>query len=144
MLKIAAIEGGSKHNPWVVVYFVNMIGSLFLVYLIYRTGLAGDVVGSNALKIASGNMSLPFETAFLRGILCNWLVVLAVWIAMAAEDIVSKIFAIFSPIMAFVASDFEHNITNMYFMALGILLKKQRRAGLSSRFKLPLTRRSSS
>jgi len=121
---------------WVVVYFANLIGSLFLAYLIYRTGLAGDAVGSNALKIASGKMSLPFGTAFFRGILCNWLVVLAVWMAMAAEDIVSKIFAIFFPIMAFVASGFEHSIANMYFMSLGILLKNNQglvsQTGLSS------------
>ncbi|WP_286974097.1 formate/nitrite transporter family protein [Acetomicrobium sp. UBA5826] len=121
---------------WIIVYFANLIGSLFLAYLIYRTGLAGDAVGSNALKIASGKMSLPFGIAFFRGILCNWLVVLAVWMAMAAEDIVSKIFAIFFPIMAFVASGFEHSIANMYFMALGILLKNNEglvsQAGLTS------------
>jgi len=63
------------------------------------------------------------DQAFFRGILCNWLVVLAVWMSMAATDIIGKIFAIFFPIMAFVASGFEHSIANMYFMAVGIFVK---------------------
>jgi formate/nitrite transporter FocA (FNT family) len=68
-------------------------------------------------------MSLPVGEAFARGILCNWIVVLAVWMSMAASDIVGKIFAIFFPIMTFVASGFEHSIANMYFMSLGLFLK---------------------
>ncbi len=68
-------------------------------------------------------MSLPVGEAVFRGILCNWLVVLAVRMSMAATDIIGKIWAIFFPIMAFVASGYEHSIANMYFMALGILLK---------------------
>ena len=61
--------------------------------------------------------------AFFRGILCNWIVVLAVWMSMAAVDVAGKIWAIFFPIMAFVASGFEHSIANMYFMTMGIFLK---------------------
>jgi len=68
-------------------------------------------------------MSLPVVQAFFRGVLCNWVVVLAVWMSMAATDIVGKIFAIFFPIMTFVASGFEHSIANMYFMSLGLFLK---------------------
>lgn len=114
--------GGVLRN-WFWVYLSNWAGALLVAALLFHSGLAVGPVGANALKIAATKMSLPFGQAFLRGILCNWLVVLAVWMAMAAQDIIGKIFAIFFPVMAFVACGFEHNIANMYFMALGILVK---------------------
>ena len=108
---------------WFWVYVSNWGGALLVAELIHLSGLASGAVGVNVLKIAAAKMSLPMDQAFFRGILCNWLVVLAVWMAMAAQDVIGKIFAIFFPVMAFVASGFEHNIANMYFMALGLLAK---------------------
>ena len=66
---------------------------------------------------------MSWGAAIARGILCNWLVCLAVWMAVAAKDIAGKILAIYFPIMAFVASGFEHSIANMYFIPMGMLLK---------------------
>lgn len=84
----------------------------------------GDMaVGINALKLAAFRMDLTFAEALTRGILCNWLVCLAVWMALASRDVVGKIFAIFFPIMAFVAIGFEHCVANMYFIPLGLFLK---------------------
>jgi formate/nitrite transporter len=80
-------------------------------------------VGAYAIKIAVGKCGLSFTTAFVRGILCNWLVCLAVWMAWASKDIVGKIFGIFFPITLFVASNFEHSIANMYYIPAGILAK---------------------
>jgi formate/nitrite transporter len=114
---------------WFWVYTGNFIGSVLVAFLIYISGLCDGPVGANALGIAAGKMALPASEAFARGILCNWIVVLAVWMSMAASDVVGKIFAIFFPIMTFVASGFEHSIANMYFMSLGIFLKK---AGMHS------------
>jgi formate/nitrite transporter len=57
---------------------------------------------------------------FLRAVGCNWLVCLAVWMAMAAEDIAGKILAIFFPIMAFVAMGFDHVVANMFFLPAAI------------------------
>jgi len=108
---------------WGWVYTANLVGSLLIAALIYFSGLADNAVGGRALQIASSKMALPFGQAFFRGILCNWIVVLAVWMAMAATDIVGKVWAIFFPIMTFVAAGFEHSIANMYFMALGIFLR---------------------
>jgi formate/nitrite transporter len=111
---------------WVVVYIANLLGSLLLVVLMYWTELwkmNGNLVGAYALNIANTKVNLPFLVAFSRGILCNWLVCLAVWMALASRDIIGKIFAIFFPIMAFVASGFEHSIANMYFIPMGIFLK---------------------
>jgi formate/nitrite transporter len=83
----------------------------------------GGAVEIQAVKIAAAKAALPFGDAFFKGILCNILVCLAVWLALAGRSVVDKIFAIIFPISAFVAAGFEHSIANMYFIPLGILLK---------------------
>lgn len=108
---------------WIIVYIGNLVGSLLMVYIMSHSGLVDGAVGVTALKIASTKVSLPWDQAFFRGIGCNWLVCLAVWLAFAAKDVVGKIFAIYFPIMAFVASGFEHCVANMYFIPAGIALK---------------------
>jgi formate/nitrite transporter len=113
-------------NNWFWVYFANFAGSLLLVWIMYATGLwkTGDLgVGAKALAIANGKVNLSWGSAFSRAILCNWLVCLAVWMAVGSKDIIGKIFAIYFPIMAFVASGFEHSVANMYFVPMGLLLK---------------------
>jgi formate transporter len=67
---------------------------------------------------------VPFAEAFFKGILCNILVCLAVWLAVAGRSVIDKIFAIVFPISAFVAAGFEHSVANMYFIPLGILLRE--------------------
>lgn len=125
---------------WSIVFIANFIGAVFLAGLYYQTGLwkMGDnmAVGVNALKLANFRMNLSFIEAFTRGILCNWLVCLAVWIAFASRDVVGKIFACFFPIMAFVASGFEHCVANMYFIPIGLFIKS---SGLISAEGLDLT-----
>ncbi|MCE3240712.1 MAG: putative Formate/nitrite transporter [Deltaproteobacteria bacterium] len=69
-------------------------------------------------------LALPFAEAFFKGILCNILVCLAVWLAVAGRSVIDKIFAIVFPISAFVAAGFEHSVANMYFIPLGILLRE--------------------
>jgi len=121
-----ATWGGLVYN-WVVVYIANFVGSMLLVYIVYYGGFWGDAaaisaMGVKAMAIAKGKLTLTFTQAFMRGILCNWLVCLAVWMAFSAKDIVGKIFAIFFPIMAFVSSGFEHSVANMYFIPMGITI----------------------
>ena len=113
-------------NNWFWVYLANFIGSLLLVWIMYATGLwkTGNLgVGVKALAIANAKVNLSWGSAFARAIGCNWLVCLAVWLAVASKDVVGKIFAIYFPIMAFVASGFEHSVANMYFVPMGIALK---------------------
>jgi formate/nitrite transporter len=113
-------------HSWFWVYFANFSGSLTVAYLVYLSGLwalDNNLVGASAIKIALGKCQLSFTAALVRGILCNWLVCLAVWMAWASKDIVGKIFGIFFPITLFVASNFEHSIANMYYIPAGILAK---------------------
>jgi formate/nitrite transporter len=110
---------------WGVVFVANFIGSLIVVFVFYFSGLwkTGDgALGVAAVKIAYNKTALTFGEALWRGIGCNWLVCLAVWMALAARQIIGKIFAIFFPIMAFVAIGFEHSVANMYFIPTGIML----------------------
>ena len=117
---------GKLLNSWFWVYIANFVGSLLLVWIMYSTALwkTGDfAVGAKALAIANGKVNLGWGAAFSRAILCNWLVCLAVWLAIAAKDVAGKILAIYFPIMAFVASGFEHCVAHMYFVPMGLLLK---------------------
>ena len=76
-----------------------------------------------AVRIAAAKASLPFATAFFAGILCNVLVCLAVWLAMAGRSVADKIAGIVLPVAAFVGAGFEHSVANMYFLPLGIYLR---------------------
>jgi hypothetical protein len=87
--------------------------------------LDGYRVGANALMIAAGKTSLAFWPALFRGIMCNILVCLAVWMCFAARSITEKILAIVFPITAFVACGFEHSIANMFFIPMGIAVAGQ-------------------
>lgn len=111
---------------WVIVFLGNFIGSLIIVLLVSGTGMwtAGKAaVGVKALMIANSKVNLSFAEAFYRGILCNMLVCLAVWLCFSGRSVTDKILAILFPITAFVALGFEHSIANMYFIPAGILVK---------------------
>ena len=111
---------------WATVFLGNFVGSMLLAILIFVGGfytMGGNALGIRALTIANGKVNIGFIQLIARGIVCNWLVCLAVWIATSAEDTTGKILACFFPIMAFVASGFEHSIANMFFIPIGILLK---------------------
>ncbi len=113
---------------WAIVYVGNLVGSIVLAFIIaYSSGLLESEVGATALKLAATKTSTASAGGlshnsmfFFRAIGCNWLVCLAVMMAVASRDIVSKIFSCFFPIMAFVASGFEHCVANMYFIPAGI------------------------
>ena len=112
--------GGLLRN-WVLVYIGNFIGSVFLAYLCWQANLFGKepwLLGVQA--IANGKVSMSFMQLFWRGVGCNWLVCLAVWLAVSADDISGKVWGIWFPIMAFVAIGFEHSVANMFFIPLGI------------------------
>jgi len=113
---------GSMLWKWLLVYLANFVGSMILVWFMYSSGLVSGAVADKAIGIAAAKVNLDFGPAFFRAIMCNWLVCLAVWLALASHDVVGKIFGIFFPIMAFVASGFEHSIANMYFIPIGIFL----------------------
>ncbi len=109
---------------WGIVYlgnFIGFVGSAVLVHFTGTLSLGDGAVQSTAIAIVEGKAALPFLDAFLRGILCNVLVCLAVWMSFAAHHVAGKILAIVLPITAFVALGFEHSIANMYFIPVAML-----------------------
>lgn len=107
---------------WGVVYAGNFVGALGTVGLVLLAGtneLGQGTVGDQAVRIAQAKVSLGVVEAFARGILCNVLVCLAVWLCMGARSVTDKVMAIVFPISAFVACGFEHSIANMYFLPVG-------------------------
>ena len=111
---------------WLFVYLGNLVGSLLIAHMMVTSGLfnSGDnLLGGMTIKIAAYKTGLPFLSAFYLGVLCNWLVCLAVWMANGARDMTGKILAIFFPIWLFITSGFEHSVANMYYIPAGILAK---------------------
>jgi len=113
---------------WGLVYFANLAGGLGLAGLMFYThqwAFNSYGVGVNALLIANAKVNLSFGSALARGILCNVLVCLAIWLCFRAHTVTGKILSILFPITAFVAAGFEHSIANMYFIPMGILMAGQ-------------------
>lgn len=112
---------------WVIVFIGNLVGSLAIVLLIWLSRQwtsADSSVGVKALMIANSKVNLAFWQAFSKGILCNILVCLAVWLCFSGRSVTDKILAIIFPITAFVALGFEHSVANMYFVPAGLLIKQ--------------------
>lgn len=107
---------------WSLVYIANFIGSTLLAVAIFYAGIFNGDASNKVISIAQSKSTLTILEALIRGILCNMIVVLAVWMATAAQDIISKIFACWFPIMLFVLCGFEHSVANMFFIPMGMLL----------------------
>ena len=112
---------------WFLVYTGNLLGALCIAWMMYHSGLfnsSGGLLGAVTIRSAAYKTTLDFFPAFILGVLCNWLVCLAVWVAYSAKDSVGKILLIFFVICLFATSGFEHSIANMYYIPAGILAKQ--------------------
>lgn len=113
---------------WLLAYVGNVLGCLGTVLLVlwgHIANLDGGAVGETAIRVASAKAGLSLGEAFARGILCNALVCLAVWLAMGGRSVADKILAVLFPITAFVAIGFEHSIANWFFLPFGLVLDRQ-------------------
>ena len=112
---------------WIIVYFGNLIGALGLVGLVFfshHLDMYGGRVGLSILNTAVAKIQPDAVTLFFKGVLCNVLVCLAVWLAYAGRSVTDKIVATIFPISAFIAAGFEHCVANMYFLPMAWLLKQ--------------------
>ncbi|MBS4537886.1 formate/nitrite transporter family protein [Clostridium sp. D2Q-11] len=109
---------------WSLVYIGNFIGSILLAYIISESGLyeSNSDIANRAIGISEARVGFTFQAALLRGILCNIIVVLAVWLSSASQNVIGKLFSIWFPIMLFVVSGFEHSVANMFFLSMGKFL----------------------
>lgn len=127
LIVMACVDGkvtiGQLLRNWCIVFAGNFAGALIMVLLIYLSGhWATDGLAAKAILIANKKVNLSFTEAMVRGILCNVLVCLAVWLCFAGHSVTDKILAILFPITAFVALGFEHSVANMYFIPAGLVL----------------------
>lgn len=117
--------GGILKN-WVFVYIGNFIGSILVACAIvfsHQVGMFDNGLAVSIISTAATKCSLSFSDAFVRGIMCNFLVCIAVWISFAAKDVANKIIGLFFPILIFVICGFEHCVANMYYISAGLLAK---------------------
>ena len=118
------ITTGQLLRNWALVYVANLVGALGSALMMWWSGalgLGGGAVAETAIAIAEAKVALGFTEALFRGILCNVLVCLAVWLSFAAHDVPGKVLAIIFPISAFVALGFEHSVANMYLIPIAML-----------------------
>lgn len=120
------ITWGAMLKNWVIVWLGNLAGALLAVFLVYMAAVPdmnGGNVGATFVSVALGKVTPDWITLFFKGIMCNILVCLAVWIGFSARTVVDKVVGILLPISAFVACGFEHCVANMFFLPMGLLCK---------------------
>ncbi len=123
------IDVGDVAKNLTLVLLGNLLGALFVAFfLAVQTKVIGDA-GSEGnelltyerlVSISEGKTGHTAWETFLRGVGCNWLVCLAVWMSLAATSVSGKILAVFFPVMAFVAMGFDHVVANMFFLPAAI------------------------
>lgn len=130
LMAIGCLSGrygaGRLVGSWLTVYAGNFFGSLILVLILTGAnfaGLNGGAVGVAAADVAASKASLSPMAAFCRGIMCNVLVCLAVWMSFAGRSVADKFLACVMPVMGFVASGYEHCVANMFFLPYGLLVQ---------------------
>lgn len=113
----ATMKGLLKN--WSLSYFGNLIGSLLLANLVVTAGLNSAPTAAAAITVSKVGGS--FVKTFLKGIVCNWMVCMAVWVATGASTLTEKYLAMILPVSAFVAFGAEHSVANMFLLPLGLL-----------------------
>jgi len=128
------VTTGQVMRNWGWVYLGNLVGAIGTAALVWLAGthtMSDGAVGETMVRIARNKIALDPVSVLARGILCNVLVCLAVWLCMGARTVTDKILATVFPITAFVACGFEHSVANMYFLSIGVALAAGTSAPLS-------------
>ena len=110
-------------KSWVIVYAGNLVGGLLVSALFvysHTPSLFGGKLAAVVTAVAAAKCTMSFGDALMRGILCNLLVCLGVWLSFAATDVAGKIIGCYLPVFAFVVAGYEHCIANMYYIPAGI------------------------
>ena len=106
---------------WLLVFIGNFLGALLVAFFVVYSGVL-DGAADTVINTAITKTNLSFIEALIRGIFCNFLVCIAVWMAFSAETPGGKIAALFGPIFLFVLCGFEHSVANMYYGPAGIFV----------------------
>ena len=115
------VEGKDAGFLWIVCYIGNLCGGLLLAALYHLTGLGKGAIGEFISSAAQTKMQLAPMELFVRGVLCNMLVCLAVWAAVKMRSESGKLIMIFWCLFAFFSCGFEHSVANMTLLAVALL-----------------------
>ncbi len=116
------VSWGKTWAVWGVSYLGNLAGALLLAYGMSLSGLIDQGPTKDLLlTVTAGKMNAPFAQLLIRGILCNMLVCLAVWMSAAVKNETAKLILIFWCLFAFIGSGFEHSVANMTLLGMGVL-----------------------
>lgn len=116
-----SVTAGQAVKLWVVCWIGNLAGSILLAVMFSVTGLASGDVGSFMAKMSEAKMAVPPLPLFMRGVLCNFLVCLAVWCGFKLKSESGKLIMIFWCLFAFITTGFEHSVANMTLLTIGLL-----------------------
>ena len=107
---------------WAFVFLGNLIGASLVALFVILSGVMDSAIDT-VIATAEVKVSMDFFEAMFRGVLCNFLVCIAVWMSFSAKTVTGKIVAVFFPVMLFVLCGFEHSVANMYYVPAGIFSK---------------------
>ena len=123
---ISSLEKRVGFGPIIILFVMcfigNYLGSAFLAWLVVKGGSLSEASNQLILKVSAMKMALDPTEAFIRGILCNWLVCLAVWISLRAKEEAARLIMIFWCLFAFIGSGFEHSIANQTLLSMAMFL----------------------
>lgn len=126
-MPLAVLSGrssvGDLVGVWIASWIGNLVGALVLAALLHAAG-GGVLLGDGSQEffaVVQAKMTAPAGQLFARGILCNWLVCLAIWMSSRTTDAAARIMLIFWPITIFVAAGFEHSVANMFAFCMALL-----------------------
>ncbi|MFI3243403.1 MAG: formate/nitrite transporter family protein [Akkermansia sp.] len=107
----------------IMVWLGNFVGASFIALVSYLADSYTDAQFSAMIvHLVEHKLHLSPLTAIASGFLCNVLVAIAVWFALASSQMSAKILAIWFPITLFVFAGFQHCVANMFYVNLGLLL----------------------
>jgi len=112
---------GDLLKAWTVSWWGNVVGCAAYAMAAFYVGVLGGGSGELAIKTAVAKCSMPLGVTFVKAIMCNWLVCMAVYLCGCAKDLTGKMVGIWWPIMTFVAIGFEHSVANMFILTAGLL-----------------------
>ena len=107
---------------WALAYIGNFVGILVLCLLLAGSGASADLLGAYLAILVPGKLTPPWYLLFLRGVLCNFLVCIAVFAGLRLKSEPAKVVVVFLVVTTFVLSGLEHSIANMAYFSLYALL----------------------
>ena len=123
---ISSLEKRVGLGPIIILFVMcfigNYLGSAFLAWLVVKGGSLPEASNQLILKVSAMKMALSPQEAFIRGVLCNWLVCLAVWISLRTKEETARLIMIFWCLFAFIGSGFEHSIANQTLLSMAMFL----------------------